>query len=316
MKNLKKSLSLLLAMVMLLSCAGFSSYAAQECQHDFSGEYVVIISPTCTSTGSKAKQCTLCGELDMKNQVAIPMTDHAYILSKRVAPTCSSAGYEIFMCKDCAKEKRNELAPLAHTLGEYTLLKSPTCTQEGQEEAICSVCGAHKVRNIPKTAHNDVVIRRVPATCTEHGYTEGLICRDCHQYLIVPQYVKETGHNMVMDTEEEFYTPSTCTKSGKAHLFCQNTHEVYNEETKEFETVKCTEVEFVKLPLAPHEDKDGDGLCDECLVDIKAETCGCFCHHDTLFSRLVRLLNTFLSKLIKGKEFKCCDDMVPYELGA
>lgn len=315
MKNFKKSLSLFLAVIMLLSCGVWSSYAADECQHEYSDELFVVVEPTCHSTGSRARKCLLCGKYDMESQEIMPMLEHTYVLSKRVAPTCSSVGYEIYICSVCHAEKTVNLPALDHKLGEYTVLKEATCTEEGQEEAICSVCGAHKSRPIPKTEHNAVVVRRVPATCTEHGYTEGLVCRDCHKYLVTPQYVKETGHNMVMNTEEEFYIPSTCTQNGRAHLYCMNEHEVYNEETKEYETVQCFHVDYVKLPLADHVDNDGDGKCDECAVDIKVQTCGCFCHHDTFISRIVRFINTLLSKLIKGKDFKCCDDMVPYDLG-
>lgn len=303
MNKFKKSLSFVLTVIMLISCLMLPSFAADVCDHEWSTEYFVVVNPTCHSTGSKAQKCLKCGRFNMSSQEIVPMTAHDYVENK-VDSTCSSEGLITRTCKVCGHTETETVPAKSHTLGDFRIITPSTCSKEGIKEAICSVCGAHISRPVEKIPHNIVPLPAVGATCTEDGLTEGKICYDCHEVIVPQTKIKATGHNLkpVNSDDGMYVITSTCIKNGRQLCECVNKHD----------GVKCTYVEWVDLPLADHVDKDGDGLCDICTKDINYKNCTCFCHHDTFFSRIVRMLNTLLSDLLK-KDFRCCKDMVPYK---
>lgn len=266
--------------------------------HSFSDELFVIVDSTCYSTGVKARKCTVCGAFEQDNQEKIPMKEHTYTWTVKNA-TCSASGLKTGTCTVCHAQTTQVIPALEHKLGQWKLTKEPTCSQYGTETAVCSVCGAHKERNVEKAAHDVRTLARIEPTCEEYGLTEGKICYVCKEIIVPQKKIAPLGHDYF--TVADIKAPS-CTEKGSGHIYCLNEYD---------ENGNPTFSKWTEIPKIPHVDNDGDGLCDVCATNMKVQTCGCFCHNDTIFARLVRFIDTLLSKLL-GKDFRCCDDMEPY----
>ncbi len=93
----------------------------------------------------------------------------------------------------------------ANTDGECD---ATTTTEECTwEDGFCSVCGAEA----PECAHPTTTdVAEEPATCTEVGYTAGVQCTECHQYISGHEEIPAPGHTEVIDEAE----PATCTETG------------------------------------------------------------------------------------------------------
>ncbi len=93
-KTMRKHLSLLLAMLMLMSCFAVSSSAA--CSHTISSgdpAYYLVIPATCTEMGYTIYHCTLCGQQDVQRGNYTDPLGHKYDINKPV--------YEYDEANDC-----------------------------------------------------------------------------------------------------------------------------------------------------------------------------------------------------------------------
>ncbi len=107
----------------------------------------ITVPSSCTVNGMEYDICTECGEVF--NEKIVPM---GHKLNHVVVPsTCKVAGMEYDICTECG-ETFNEktLAKLAHTWGEWTVVKEATTTAEGLEKRTCSACGEVETRAIEK----------------------------------------------------------------------------------------------------------------------------------------------------------------------
>ena len=107
----------------------------------------ITVPSSCTVNGMEYDICTECGETF--NEKVIPM---GHKLNHVVVPsTCKVAGMEYDICSECG-ETFNEktLVKLAHTWGDWTVVKEATTTVEGQEKRTCSACGEVETRAIEK----------------------------------------------------------------------------------------------------------------------------------------------------------------------
>lgn len=263
--------------------------------HTYSTELYTVIAPTCTSTGAKAKKCTVCGAFELDNQEIMPMLKHDYKWTVLKNETCYADGLKKATCKVCGDTFNETIPAVDHTYGEWYVTVKPTCTEEGEEEHKCVVCGAQKTRPVEKAAHVPRTVAAIEATCEKSGRTEEVICFVCKNVLVAHEYVAPTGHDFYIVDD---VTPATCMSTGVGHQYC----------------TKCDYSHYVDLPNIDHVDANGDEICDSCGNTMKVQSCGCFCHYDTFVSRFARWINTLLSKLF-NKEFACCDDMIPYTPG-
>ena len=125
--------------------------------HDFSDDWVIDKSATCTESGLISHHCLRCGT---RNEVTeIPPIGHTTITDFPISPTCTETGL---------------------TEGEH-----------------CSTCNETIIaqRLIPAVGHIPTTVEAVPATCTKNGYTAGTKCAVCQAVIKAPTVVKAKGHS-------------------------------------------------------------------------------------------------------------------------
>ncbi len=162
--------------------------------------------PTCTESGFTEKvYCPECGLVFIAPKEIKPLGHnwsegyctrcgipeiHEYVTIKGVAPTCTEAGRtDTIYCKICGdvKQMSEVLQPLGH---EYN--GGDTCIR----------CGADRNGHI----HKWVIQKKVAATCTEPGLTEGKYCSTCGYVSYTQEFTMPLGHNFVN---------GKCTRCGK-----------------------------------------------------------------------------------------------------
>ena len=93
-----------------------------------------------------------------------------------------------------------------------------TCTESGLTDGLkCTYCGEVVVEQeeIPALGHTEEVLPTKPATCTETGLTEGEKCSVCGEIFVAQEIIPATGH----DYNTEVIAP-TCTEQGYTIYSC------------------------------------------------------------------------------------------------
>lgn len=183
--------------------------------------------------------------------------NHKFILLESVKPSCTTLGYDRYLCTACGKiEKRDYVdslghawqgivlrdatcescgsafvtdatEALGHTWDKGTLVTNATCTGEGMMEYRCIRCGYHRLEGNAASGH-DYKVEVIQPTCTEMGYTIHTCtrCGDTYQ----DGYTKATGHkpgDWIIDRQ-----PTTDTEGSK-HKECQECGETLDTQPME-----------------------------------------------------------------------------------
>lgn len=121
------------------------------------GAWTTTKEETCVEEGSKERSCT-CGD---KQTEVIAKTEHtwdsSYTIDKEA--TCTEAGSKSKHCttEGCtAKTDVTAIDKLAHTYGEWVVVKEPTVTSEGLKEKTCTGCGDKQIESIEKLPQIEV----------------------------------------------------------------------------------------------------------------------------------------------------------------
>lgn len=339
MKNTVKKIILAVSVILMISIMVCFAAAAEDCNHNFAGEYQIVVDSTCTATGAKALKCTECGAFDIANQEIIPMKDHTVIWTATKAATCAAEGSKSGTCSVCHKTITQTISKKPHNFGELEVISKENCIHEGKYSKTCKSCGIVKYEYVEKTDHVLQDMKKIEPTCEDFGYEGGKICVTCHEILVPRVKIAPLGHEMeevpkyipptvdeegnIVDSNGKFMVSApTCSKPGQYIIKCTRTVGV-DEQGKE---IKCEYREVADMETLPHVDTDGDNVCDDCGYAESFKACNkspiCFCHYDTPVAKFVRWLNTTLNKLLSGflpddsdivlPPFRCCDDMVPY----
>ena len=183
-KTMKKVLSLVIVMIMVLSSVPMTTFAASNWLCDISG--------------------------------------HAYEWKLTTPATCTAKGVETYACKRDGCDATNgtrEVALVAHT--ETTIpAKAPTCDEDGNTEGkVCGVCGyvITACKTLDKKGHTAVPFAAVSATCTTNGTAAGEKCSTCGDILKGGEVVAAAGHNYKLIS----YDAGSCTESGKEIYECR-----------------------------------------------------------------------------------------------
>ena len=97
------------------------------------------------------------------------------------------------MCVTCGYDIVEEIEPLDHTYGDFTVTKEPTCTESGEKSSICERCGDSVTEEIAPTEHTYgkyVIVEQ--ATCEENGSKEKT-CSSCGD--VVTEVIPAKGHD-------------------------------------------------------------------------------------------------------------------------
>lgn len=151
--------------------------------------------------------------------ISADSTEHNYVYLDTVAPTCSTLGYDRYLCSICgAVDKRNYQNATGHPY-QSILIREADCEHEGKTLEICRSCGEVKETLTPKGEHQYKTYK-VAATCTAPGYTvrECDICGDRQ----ITDITAVKGHSFVANV-----VAPTCTTGGHTQHICKDCGESY-----------------------------------------------------------------------------------------
>ena len=170
------------------------------CVHTY-GEWVVDDEATCTTEGSKHRDCTLCDE---QETASISMTEHTVVVDQAVAPTCTETGLtEGSHCSECDKV----------FVAQQEIAKADHMYDDDYDES-CNSCD--HIRDVECLHVETVTISGYKATCTVPGKTDGKRCKDCQDVLVPQQTIPAPGHSFVN------YSCDVCHTAQPAGLYDEN----------------------------------------------------------------------------------------------
>lgn len=243
----------------------------------------------------------------------------------RTDATCIAKATRWFACTGCEKSA-NGVEGQKEAFYEYGELKDhdytkkvlkaeyvveghePTCTSDGIYYYACSQEGCGKsakddstleekqyyVALGSATGHQNVEsYDGKDPTCTEDGYSDYKICKDCGTYLKDKEVRKSTGHKEYIAVER---LEPTCNKVG------------HTEEKRCAVCEQLLSVPSMTLSALGHIDEDGDEICDRegCGTVVKEEDkCTCICHQSGIMS-IVYIFVRLIWKLIGANPYCDC----------
>ena len=105
-------------------------------------KWIIDKEATCSATGSKHIDCTVCGQRTTATIEKDPDAHKFYRARVAQEATCTADGWKNQTCKYCGfvKEKVETIPAYGHTAGEYKTITPATCETDGEEVLTCSVC--------------------------------------------------------------------------------------------------------------------------------------------------------------------------------
>ena len=208
-----------------------------SCTHRHTMIYHPAVEPTCDTPGSvQYWHCDECGNdyLDEKgheriDDVTIDILPHIPVVDQGIPADCENDGLtEGSHCATCGEViVAQEVIPaLGHETETFTRVSNPTCTQTGLETSVCTRCGETIERVIPATGHTEEIIPGTPATCTETGLSEGVLCSVCGAVLVEQEVVPAKGHTY---GETVVIEEASCLRNGKQESVCADCGETVTE---------------------------------------------------------------------------------------
>ena len=120
--SFKRILSLVLTLVMVLSCVPAGVFAAETCDHNYEA---TVTEPTCTENGSIDYVCSLCG--DSFQEPGGAAAGHDYQETDTAEATCIQAGSVTYECAVCGDSVTEEI---------------PATGEHSYADGVCAGCGA------------------------------------------------------------------------------------------------------------------------------------------------------------------------------
>ena len=135
--------------------------------------------------------------------------------------TCTRLGRKRRYC-DCGEvEVKSYIED--HQYGQWTAKKEPTCTEHGENVRYCATCGVEDKTINPMLGHDELVTPGIPATCTDAGVTDYIVCARC-EAVLQEATVIEAGHTLVI---EEAIEPSCGVEGRTQGSYCSVCQEVF-----------------------------------------------------------------------------------------
>ncbi len=198
---------------------------------------------TCHHTGGEATCsqkaiCEICGE-EYGN---LNPSNHAAVVKIEALPaTCTTAGHEAGeKCNACGVvlSGLEEIPALGHDFdhnnpAKMKVIQEGTCSAKEVIRYFCNRCDdATAYQDVvgdynPDNHVNTIETEAIAPTCTTAGYTAGVYCNDCDQYISGHELIPALGHNYDGATHTEIETAATCTKPATLRVYCVNCDESY-----------------------------------------------------------------------------------------
>ncbi len=176
----------------------------------------------CETSGSATYKCINenCNE---KNTVVIPALGHVYEAKDIVAPTCTTSGYTVYVCKNDASHTYNvydaSQPAKDHDFGAWSVVTNATQDTDGLERRECNDCDAYEEKAIPAMKHNMVVVSTTPATCTSEGKIV-YKCETDHEG-VVCDYTLTVVTSKIAHTLKTVVTDAKCEADGSVVTSCE-----------------------------------------------------------------------------------------------
>ena len=187
------------------------------------GDWILDINPTCTSTGLRHKDCTVCG-VTVETSV-ITATGHTIEKDPAIFPSCTTAGKtegsHCSVCGEILVAQTESIPPTGHTEGNWIIDTDSTCTSKGTKHTECTVCGVLINKDIVyEKPHRTQWFVVVSPTCFESGLRVKK-CTVCNIEIEI-ETTSATGHtssNWITDTQATAIAPGAkhkeCTVCGE-----------------------------------------------------------------------------------------------------
>ena len=174
-----------------------------------------VTEPTCMDGGFTTYTCTECGHSYTADETAALGHDWGEWEAVQ-SPTCAENGTEQRACTRCGETESRTSDALGHHW--ESVVTAPTCTERGYTTHTCTRCGAATVDSYTEpTGHQEVLLEAKPATCTETGLNEGLICGVCGLVFKAQSETPALGHDL---GEYEVTQPQSCVEDGLKEAHC------------------------------------------------------------------------------------------------
>ena len=276
-----------------------------------------VTEPTCENDGYTTYTCA-CGDTYTET---IPATGHSYN-AVVTEPTCGNGGYTTYTCSCGDSYVGDETEALGHDWSEKIFVSGDCKTgvtykyeckrcSESYEEVVTTA----KDHTIPKGADGELLWTVSEATC-EQGryYTYG--CAVCNMEVKVFDG-PALGHNWELQPNSR---PATCGMAGFNEYHCDRCDGTKREDLPKLghnmvagadKAPTCSEDGYTNyrhclncgfelydvVEKTGHADKNGDGLCDGCKNEFSSGNCGCFCHSNNWFIRIIYAIIRFIWKV-------------------
>ncbi len=163
-----------------------------------------------------------------------------YLIVDTIAPTCTTDGYDILVCKYHGEEKKdNFVKALGHNVpadAEGVVIEPATCTKDGVLRKYCEryddgkTCSHYVDSPIPAFGHTMIKHDAVSATCTEDGNSVYYNCDLCNKFFADENGKTEVkkdswiisayGHVDESSVEWVIVSENGCGKTGWKHKLC------------------------------------------------------------------------------------------------
>ncbi len=218
----RKAISVLLAVLMLLSAAVPMALAAGEDHEHNYVKYGEPVPRTCTKAGYTVYDCTVCHTKIYAD--FIQPEGHKIVDVPRVFPTCTEDGHTDYQyCSVCKEVFKEKIVLKATGHSEHRFTKKATCLEDGYDYYLCDKCDNVRIDEAtrivaPGYHKSDVIIEGTEPTCTENGWSEGYACSTCGEICVKQEYIPAKGHTYIDGSG--VVTAPTCTENGYTTYTC------------------------------------------------------------------------------------------------
>ncbi len=268
MKNsFNKVLSLVLALMMIVSCFSVITVSAADCKHNPETDKVVkTVAATCAENGSITYECATCKETYIKVLLATPET-HTGLTEVAATPaTCTDPAYGAgIYCKDCMAKKDGS--------ADWDKVRAAVAAGDKAVKAPVAITGS------PALGHDFVQYTIESTGCTEPTIS-GFACSRCE--LTVEEIIEDGGDSTLLtkyptvtlvaakdhEFKAEVVVKGTTCVDAVTKLTCKNCGY-----SKEVTTAAPHDWDDIKnLPGACNQYKAGGKYCKICKVQKNVQT--------------------------------------------